>query len=121
MEKEFPAFLNQLKWTLITDKIVSENEIKVQQDEIRNFAKQQLLGYMGMSSLDDSSTGSEQQWVKDYIDKMMKDRKYVEDAYNRMQTQKIFEWTETQVNPSEKEISVEDFSKMVQEHQHHHH
>lgn len=116
VEKEFPVFLNQLKWTLITDKIVSENEIKVSADEIRNFAKQQLLGYMGMSSLDD-----QQAWVKDYIEKMMKDRKYVEDAHNRIQTQKIFEWAETQVKPQEQEISVEDFTKMVQEHQHHHH
>ena len=116
VEKEFPAFLNQLKWTLITDKIVSENEIKVDPDEIRNFAKQQLLGYMGMSSLDD-----QQSWVKDYIEKMMKDRKYVEDAHNRIQTQKIFEWAETRVKPQEKEISLEEFNKMVQEHQHHHH
>ena len=29
IEKEFPVFLNQLKWTLITDKIVRENGIQV--------------------------------------------------------------------------------------------
>ena len=116
VEKEFPVFLQQLKWTLITDKIVRENNIQVQQDEIRNFAKQQLLGYMGMNTLDD-----QQVWVKDYIEKMMKDRKYVEDAYNRIQTQKVFEWSEQQVKPIEKEISMEEFTKMVEAHQHHHH
>ena len=47
VEKEFPTFLNQLKWTLITDKIVQDNSIQVNPDEIRNFAKQQLFGYMG--------------------------------------------------------------------------
>ena len=41
----------------------------------------------------------DQPWVNDYVEKMMKDRKYVEDAYNRIQTQKIFEWAETQVKP----------------------
>jgi trigger factor len=115
VQKEFPSFINQLKWTLITDKIVSENNIQVGSDEIKNLAKQQLFGYMGMGSVDE-----EQQWVKDYIEKMMKDRKYVEDAYNRIQTQKVFEWTEKQVTPAEKEISAEDFSKMVEEHHHHH-
>ncbi|HEU0110075.1 MAG TPA: trigger factor [Flavisolibacter sp.] len=116
VDQEFPSFLNQLKWTLITDKIVQENGIQVQQDDLRQFAKQQLLGYMGMQTLDE-----EQQWVRDYIDRMMKDRKYVEDAYNRLQTQKIFDWAETKVNAIETPVSKEEFLHMNEEHQHHHH
>jgi len=115
VEKEFPVFINQLKWTVISDKIVNENGIQVTPDEIRSFARQQLFGYMGMSM------GEDQPWVSDYIEKMMKDRKYVEDAYSRIQAQKIFEWTESQVKPVEKEISAEEFTKMVEAHQHHHH
>jgi trigger factor len=113
---EFPSFLNQLKWTLITDKLSSENDIKVEQDDLRQFAKQQLLGYMGMGALDE-----EQDWVRDYIDRMMKDRKYVEDAYTRLQTQKLFDWAESQVNAVETSISKEEFIKMNEVHQHHHH
>lgn len=116
VEKEFPAFLSQLKWTLISDKIVNENGIKVDPDEIRAFAKQQLFSYMGGANLSD-----DQPWVNDYVEKMMKDRKFVEDSYTRIQTQKIFEWTETQVKPSDKDISAEEFTKLVEAHQHHHH
>ena len=116
VEKEFPAFLNQLKWTLISDKIVNENGIQVNPDEIRAFAKQQLFSYMGGANLSD-----DQPWVNDYVEKMMKDRKFVEDSYTRIQTQKIFEWAETQVKPSDKDISAEEFTKMVEAHQHHHH
>jgi trigger factor len=117
VEQEFPVFLNQLKWTLISDKIVHDTAIQVQPDEIRNFAKQQLLGYMGNMG----TQAEDQPWVSDYIERMMKDRKYVEDAYSRIQTQRIFEWAETQVKPAEQEISSEDFTRMVDEHQHHHH
>jgi trigger factor len=116
IEKEFPVFINQLKWTLISDRIVSENGIQVTPDEIRNFAKQQLFGYMGMGQ-----QGEDQPWVNDYIEKMMKDRKYIEDSYNRIQGQKIFEWAETQLKPEEKEVSADEFTKMVESHQHHHH
>jgi len=115
-EKEFPVFKNQLKWTLISDKIVRENNIAVDPEEIKAFAKQQLFGYMNMPM-----TSDDQPWVDNYIDKMMQDRKYIEDAYNRIQSQKIFEWAETQVKPTEKEIAMEDFVKMQEEHQHHHH
>ncbi|MDP4261205.1 MAG: trigger factor [Bacteroidota bacterium] len=117
VEQEFPSFLNQLKWTLVSDKIVQDNGIQVQPDEIRGFAKQQLLGYMGNMG----GSAEDQPWVNDYIERMMKDRKYVEDAYNRIQAQKIFEWAETKVKPVEKEISAEEFTKMAEEHQHHHH
>jgi len=118
VEAEFPTFLNQLKWTLISDKILQTAAIQVEPDEIRAFAKQQLFGYMGGNL---GADAEQQPWVNDYVEKMMKDRKYVEDAYNRLQTQKMFEWAETQVHPTPKDISVDDFTKMVQEHQHHHH
>jgi trigger factor len=116
VEHEFPQFVNQLKWSLITEKLMEQSNIKVEPDEIRQFAKQQLLGYMGMQALDE-----EQQWVRDYIDRMMKDRKYVEDAYNRLQTQKLFDWAETQVQTEETPVSKEEFLHMNAEHQHHHH
>lgn len=116
VEAEFPKFLNQLKWTLISDKIVQDNAIQVSPEEVKAFAKQQLFSYMGGSGLSD-----DQPWVNDYVEKMMKDRKYVEDAYNRLQTQKIFEWGAGQVNPKDQPISADEFTKMVEEHQHHHH
>lgn len=115
-EKEFPTFKNQLKWTLISDKIVRENNIEVKPEELKAFARQQLFGYMNMPM-----GGDDQPWVNNYIDKMMQDRKYIEDAYNRIQSQKIFEWAETQVRPVEKEIAMEDFVKMQEEHKHHQH
>jgi trigger factor len=116
VEQEFPTFLNQLKWSVITDKVIRDNNIQVQQDDLRQFAKQQLLGYMGMNAMDE-----EQEWVSDYINRMMKDRKYVEDAYNRLQTEKVFEFIESQANPTEKVISKDEFIHMNEEHQHHHH
>jgi trigger factor len=119
VNSEFPTFLNQLKWTLIIDKLVAESDIKVEQEDVRRFAKQQLLGYMGMNALDESS--QEQDWVRDYIDRMMKDRKYVEDAYNRIQTQKVFEWAESKVTTVDTPVSKEAFIKMNEEHQHQHH
>ena len=117
IEKDMPSFLNQLKWTLISDKIVVDQSISVAPEEIQAFAKQQLMGYMGgnIQDMDD------QPWVNDYVERMMKDRRFVEDSYNRIQSQKLFEWAEKEVKPEDKDISVEDFTKMVEEHQHHHH
>ena len=114
--KEYPGFVNQLKWSLITDKLVRENNIEVNPDDIKAFAKQQLLGYMGMTALDE-----EQPWIAEYITRMMHDKKFVEDAYNRIQTDKMFEWAEKKLNAIDQPISVEEFSKELDKHKHHHH
>jgi len=116
VEAEFPSFVNQLKWTLIVDKVVTENGIEATPDDIRDFAKQQLFGYMGMQA-----GAEEQPWVAEYVQRMMQDRKFVEDTLHRIQTDKVFGWAETKINPTEKPISVADFQQEVEAHQHHHH
>ena len=115
-EQEYPTFINQLKWTLIIDKIVREQSVEVKKEDIEAFAKQQLLGYMGGAMLD-----AEQPWMAEYVNRMMNDRKFVEDAYHRIQTDKVFKWADEQVDAKEKNISVEDFTKEIEKHQHHHH
>ena len=116
VETEFPTFRNQLKWTLISEKIVQDQALQVSPDEIRAFAQQQLFSYMGGANL-----GMDQPWVKEYTERMMKDRKYVEDAFHRIQSQKVMEWGASQVKPTDKSIEAEQFTKMVEEHQHQHH
>ena len=116
VEQEFPSFVNQLKWTLIVDKVIHDNNIEVSPDDIKAFAKQQLFGYMGMP------VGAEEQpWVADYIQRMMQDKKFIEDTVHRIQTEKVFGWAETQIHPTDKPVSQDEFKSQVEEHQHHHH
>ena len=115
VETEYPSFINSLKWTLIVDQLIKNNGIEVKQEDLREFAKQQLFSYMGGANL-----GEDQPWVNDYVDRMMKDKKFVEDSYHRLQTDKVFAWAETQVQPTEKEITAEEFTKMQEAHHHHH-
>lgn len=117
VEKEYPSFANSLKWTLIIDQLVKENNIEVNQDDLRGFAKAQLFSYMGNMNM--GQLDIEQPWVNDYVERMMKDRKFVEDSFHRIQTDKIFAVAGNQVGKDEKPISLEDFQKMQAEHHHH--
>ncbi len=115
VEAEFPTFRNQLRWTLVSDKIVQDQQITVAREEIRDQMRQQVMGYFGSMSLDGNF-----EWLDSYIDRMMKDENQVESTYRRIVTEKIFQWAETQVNPELKSISVDDFAKLLKEHEHHH-
>jgi len=114
VEAEYPQFENQLKWTLISDKIIKENNLDVSEEELRNNMKKEIMSYFGQMNL-----GEDASWLESYIDRMMKDEKQVDSSYRRLITEKLFNWLETQVTPEEKEITSEEFLKM-QEHHHHH-
>jgi len=116
VEKEFPAFTNALKWNLITDKIVIDHKIEVKPEDIREAARRQLFSYLG-----GLPQGDEQPWVEDYVNKMMQDKRFVEETYQNQLTNKMLQWVETQVSPVEKDITAEAFNKLNEEHQHHHH
>lgn len=112
VEKEYPQFVNQLKWTLISDKIIKENNLDVTDEELRNSMKEEIMRYFGQMNLGEDTT-----WIESYVDRMLKDEKQVDSSYRRLITEKLFTWLETQVTPEEKETSSEEFLAM----QHHHH
>ena len=43
VEAEFPVFNNQLKWTLISDKLIKENKLEVSNDELRDYMKAEVM------------------------------------------------------------------------------
>ncbi len=114
-EQDYPTFVSQLKWTLTSGKLINENKIEVLPEDIRDFAKQQLFSYMGGQL---GALGDSQQWVEDYANRMMQDRKFVEDSYHRISTDKLFTLLEGQVSAKEEAISAEAFAEKL--HHHHH-
>jgi len=115
VEREFPTFVNALKWSLITDKISSENQFEVSVEDVRTAARQQLFSYLG-----GLPQGGDQPWVEDYVNKMMQDRRFVDETYQRLKTDKMMGWLETQVKPVDQVIAIEEFNKLQEEHQHTH-
>ncbi len=111
-ETEYPQFENQLKWTLISDKIIKDNHLDVTDEELRENMKKEIMGYFGQMNL-----GEDASWMESYVDRMMKDEKQVDGSYRRLITEKLFNWLESQVSPDEKETTSEAFLAM----QHHHH
>ena len=116
-DAEYPSFNQQLRWTLITDQIIRDNQLEVTEQELKDSFRQQILGYFGGMSLGDGNL----EWIDQYVDGLMKDEKQVDGTYRKLITQKVFDWAEQQVQKEEKEISAEAFIKMNEEHQHTHH
>lgn len=116
VEEEFPVFKNQLKWTLISDKIVRDSNIEVSPDEIRDHIAREVMSYFGASGMQ-----GDMSWLGSYVDRLTQDKQQVENTYRRIISEKVFEKLESGVTPVEKPISQEAFAKLQEEHQHHQH
>jgi trigger factor len=113
VETEFPAFSNQLKWTLLSDKLIKENKLEVGNEELREYMKVEIMRYFGTMNL-----GEDTGWIESYIDRMMKDEKQVDSSYRRLITDKLFNWIEGQAKPKEKIVTAEELTAMQHHHQH---
>lgn len=111
-EAEFPTFRNQLKWTLISDRIVRENNLEVTQDEVRQHLKEDVMRYFGQMGME-----GQLDWLDSYVERMMKDEKQLESTYRRLITGKLFSYVEGVVGKTEKTVTPDELNAM----QHHHH
>jgi trigger factor len=107
-EKDYPNFSKSLQWTLISNEIAKDNDIKVEMEDIKRYAKNQLFSYYGGSmGMDENAP-----WVQDFANKMTQDKKFVNEAAERIVQEKIFDWAETQVVTKEENISLDAFEAM---------
>lgn len=110
VNENYEKSLEELTWHLIKEKLVAANNIKVEQADINNMAKEatraQFAQY-GMINVSD-------ELLENYSKEMLKKRESVEALVNRVIESKLAEAVKTQVTLNHKAISVEDFNKMFQ-------
>ena len=114
-EKEYPVFQDQLKWTLISTQLIADHKIEVVAEDLKDFAKQQLMSYMGGQL---GALGDNDKWLEDYAARMMQDRKFVEDSYHRISTDKLFKAIEGEVTAKEEKIAADKFADKLSQHRH---
>jgi len=108
LEEEFPNYLKSIKWELIRNKIANENELKVEQTDIQEQAIEDVSRtyqqYMNVQISYEEAKG--------YSAGMLKDQKYLEEAYGKILERKLFDHLTTEVKSEAKPISFEDFIKL---------
>ena len=110
VSENYEKSLEELTWHLIKEKLVAANDIKVEQADITNMAKEatraQFAQY-GMINVPD-------ELLENYSKEMLKKRESVEALVNRVVESKLSEILKGQVTLNHKAVSAEEFNKMFQ-------
>ena len=107
IDNEFGAFLADLKWQVIKENIIKDNELKVTEEEVVQLAKEVALSQFrqyGMFNMADEHLDG---FVKQMLSKQ-EDRNRL---YGKKMEDKIMEVIKAKVTIEEKEVSREEFEQ----------
>ena len=111
VEKNFEASIKELGWHLIKEQLVAAQDIKIEDDDLKNVAKEaaraQFAQY-GMSNIPD-------EYLENYAQEMLKKRENVDGLVDRAVDVKLTAALKNVVKLNEKDITLEDFQKLLQE------
>ena len=111
IDKNYEASIKELTWSLIRNKLSEKAQIKVNDEDVRNAAREtarvQFAQY-GMNNVPD-------EYVNNYADELLKKQDSVQQFVDRAIDIKLMEALKKVVNLNKKSISLDDFNKMMSE------
>ncbi len=111
IEKEFPTFIEDLKWKVISNDIAKKNDIKVEQADILETAKRstraQFMQY-GMNNIPD-------EMLTQYATQMLQKREQLEQIAETASNEKVVAFIKEKIKLDNKEVTRAEFGKLYEE------
>ena len=111
VEKNFKASIDELKWHLIKEQLVVANNIKVEDADLKEVAKaamRQQFAQYGMTNIPEDV-------LENYAAEQLKKRENVDQFVDRAIDAKLTEALKGVVKLDTKEVTLDEFNKMMQE------
>ena len=111
VEKNFEGSIKELKWHLIKQQLVAANNVKVEEADLKAVAKEAIraqFAQYGMSNVPDDV-------LENYAAEQLKKRENIDNFVDRAVETKLTEALKNVVKLNQKEVTLEDFNKLMQE------
>ncbi len=112
-DHQYPSLDHQLRWNLITDRLITGQDIKATTQELEEQAREEFFRTYPMLAGHDSAL--------DYVRKLLSDKTYLRKTYEKVVTRKLFQWLATQADLEEKKVTLSEFLTETQKHHPHAH
>ncbi len=109
LNKDYPNFADNLRWTLIKNKLAKKFEIKIEEEDIRKVMREQVQRYFASSPF-----GNDDSIVENMVDRLMQDQKQIDQVQEEVLSDKLFEAIIPEIDKEEKQVSLDDFNEIAQ-------
>lgn len=113
IEENLDRYKEELKWSLIRNKVVEENNIKVSNDEVVASAKKKMLAQFGINEPSPEIEES----ISGYLDNFLKQndgRNYINE-YEAILADRVIDVIKEKITVVEKSVSAEEFRNIVEQ------
>ncbi|HBL76073.1 MAG: trigger factor [Bacteroidetes bacterium GWF2_42_66] len=110
IDNDYDHFIVDLKWQLIKDKLIKENEVVIKEEDLnamaKEMAKMQFRQY-GMNNVPD-------EYLENYAGQILSKEEDKRRVFNKVQEDKLLDVIKSKVNVDIREVSQEEFNKLLE-------
>jgi trigger factor len=118
LEKEFKTYRDSIKWDLTKNKIAEEKEIKIEESDVREKARQVIQEQFGGPAIAEQLGDKFDGIVTNYLaGKDGKGENYMR-TYNQLRQDRILGVIKENITIEEKMVSLEEFKRIAELHKH---
>lgn len=110
VEADYPKILEDLKFHLIKEQIVKDNDIKVEEEDVRSIAIQAARAQFAQYGM----VGIPEEMVVNYANEMMKNKESSRNLVDRAMEEKITVYLKNTLGLNEKEVTLDEFKKFFE-------
>jgi len=109
IEADFPNYRDSLKWQLIQNKIIKDNNIKVEADEVMGYTKNLLVSQYAQYGM----PAPEDKELEEQAKNVLSNQEEANKIYDNLYSQKMMLFFKDTVSIKEKEMSYEKFVEVA--------
>ncbi|WP_333864962.1 trigger factor [Sphingobacterium sp.] len=110
LNEGFADFLNNLKWTIIENRVVTENGLEVKYDEVINLAKERIYAQIKMYNINEEPSDEQ---LNQFAIQLLQDREQGNRLFEEAKALKVFDHLKGLVKLNANEIEYKEFEKLA--------
>ncbi|WET70004.1 trigger factor [Sphingobacterium sp.] len=110
LNEGFADFLNNLKWTIIENRVVTENSLEVKYDEVINLAKERIYAQIKMYNINEEPSDEQ---LNQFAIQLLQDREQGNRLFEEAKALKVFDHLKGLVKLNASDIEYKEFEKLA--------
>ena len=108
IEKEFPLFLQDYRWQMISRKVFEDQKMKIEREDLMKMAKETTARQFAMYGIPNVP----EDMLNQYAEKMLNDQKEIGRLYEKCEEDKVLEYVKGVISADVKEVTRDQFASL---------
>ena len=111
IDEFYDQYVKELKWSMIRNKVVEENDIKVSNEDVVNSARQKMMAQFNMQEVPEEMQDTFNNFLDNHL-KQNNGRNFVNE-YEALVAERVLAFVKDKITVTEKDVTAEEFRTLV--------